>query len=94
MIHAWIDRILNINEIHGINFISKMEQINLQQNNFKVTIKHNFPVLRKELKYVGICLNCSNQYLYRKRMKNIACKKCCNLFFNGVWNKKCLIVFD
>jgi len=52
MIHAWIDRILNINEIHGINFISKMEQINLQQNNFKVTIKHNFPVLRKELKYV------------------------------------------
>ena len=30
MIHAWIDRILNINEIHGINFISKMEQINLQ----------------------------------------------------------------
>ena len=94
MIHAWIDRILNINEIHGINFISKMEQINLQQNNFKVTIKHNFPVLRKELKYVGVCLNCGNQYLYRKRMKNIACKKCCNLFFNGLWNKKCLIIFD
>ena len=94
MIHAWIDRILNINEIHGINFISKMEQINLQQNNFKVTIKHNFPVLRKELKYVRVCLNCGNQYLYRKRMKNIACKKCCNLFFNGLWNKKCLIIFD
>ena len=94
MIHAWIDRVLNINEIHGINFISKMEQINLQQNNFKVTIKHDLPVLRKELKYVGVCLNCGNQYLYRKRMKNIACKKCCNLFFNGLWNKKCLIVFD
>ena len=60
MIHAWIDRILNINEIHGINFTSKMEQINLQQNNFKVTIKHNFPVLRNELKYVGVCLNCGN----------------------------------
>ena len=94
MIHDWIDRILNINEIHGINFISKMEQINLQQNNFKVTIKHNFPVLRKELKYVRVCLNCGNQYLYRKRMKNIACKKCCNLFFNGLWNEKCLIIFD
>ena len=94
MIHAWIDRILNINEIHGINFISKMEQINLQQNNFKVTIKHNFPVLRRELKYVGVCLNCGDKYLYRKRMKNIACKKCCNRFYNGLWNKKCLIVFD
>ena len=94
MIHAWVDRILKINEIHGYNFISKMEQINLQQDDFKITIKHNFPVLRKELKYVGVCLNCGNQYLYRKRVKNIACKKCCNLFFNGLWNKKCLIVFD
>ena len=94
MIHAWIDRILNINEIHGVNFIKKMEQINLQQNNFQVTIKHNFPVLRRELKHVGVCLNCGNRYLYRKRMKNIACKKCCNLCFNGLWNKKCLIVFD
>ena len=94
MIHAWIDRILNINEIHGVNFIKKMEQINLQQNNFKVTIKHNFPVFRKELKHIGVCLNCGNQYLYRKRMKNIACKKCCNLFFSGLWNKKCLIIFD
>ena len=94
MIHAWIDRILNINEIHGVNFINKMEQINLQQNTFKVTIKHNFPVLRRELKYVGVCLNCGDKYLYRKRMKNIACKKCCNRFYNGLWNKKCLIVFD
>ena len=94
MIHAWVDRILNINEIHGVNFISKMEQINSQQKNFTVTIKHNFPVLRKELKYVGVCLNCGDKYLYRKRMKKIACKKCCNSFFNGLWNKKCLIVFD
>ena len=94
MIHAWVDRVLNKNEIHGFNFISKMEQINLQQDNFKITIKHDFPVLRKEFKYVGVCLNCGNQYLYRKRLKNIACKKCCNLFFNGLWNKKCLIVFD
>ncbi len=94
MIHAWVDRILNIHEIHGINFTSKMEQINLQQNDFKVTVKHNFPVLRKELKYVGFCKNCGNRYLYRKRMKNLACKKCCNLFYNGFWNKKCLIIFD
>ena len=28
MIHAWVDRILNINEIHGPNFLSKMEEIN------------------------------------------------------------------
>ena len=33
-------------------------------------------------------------FFYRKRIKNIACKKCCVNFFNGSWNKKCLILFD
>ena len=94
MIHAWVDRVLKINEIHGVNFTSKMENINRLQNNFTVTIKHDFPVVRKKIKYIGVCINCGSQYPYRKRMKNIACKKCCNLFYDGIWNKECLIVFD
>ena len=28
MIHAWIDKILKINEIHDINFLNKMNEIN------------------------------------------------------------------
>ena len=94
MIHAWVDRILKVNEIHGLNFLNKMNEINLKENNFQITVRHTFPVERKELKYVGKCLNCGEQYMYRKRIKNIACKKCCNLFFNGSWNKNCLILFD
>ena len=94
MIHAWIDRILKINEMHGVNFVNKMNQINAQQDSFKITIRHNFPVCRKELKYKGICRHCGLTYMYRRRMKNIACKSCCNLFFNGIWNEKCLIVFE
>ena len=94
MIHAWVDRILNINEIHGPNFLSKMNEINKAENNFQISIRHNFPVERKALKYTGKCLNCGEKYMYRKRIKNIACKKCCNLFFNGSWNKNCLILFD
>ena len=93
MIHAWIDRILKINEIHGINFVNKMNEINTQQDSFEITIRHNFPVLRNELKHQGICLNCGLTYIYRRRMKNIACKSCCNKYFNGIWNEKCLIVF-
>lgn len=94
MIHAWVDLILKVNEIHGTNFVNKMNEINRLQDDFIVSIKHNFPVLRKELKVRGICKYCGEIYLYRKRVKNIACKKCCNLYFNGVWNSKCLIVFD
>jgi len=94
MIHAWVDRILNINEIHGPNFLSKMKEINNQEDNFQISVRHNFPVQRNALKYIGKCLHCGEKYMYRKRVKNIACKKCCNLFFNGSWNKKCLILFD
>ena len=94
MIHAWVDRILNINEIHGPNFLSKMNEINKQEDDFQISVRHNFPVERNALKYIGECLNCGEKYMYRKRIKNIACKKCCNLFFNGTWNKKCLILFD
>ena len=94
MIHAWVDRILKINEIHGPNFLTKMNEIIKEESSFQISIRHNFPVERKALKYIGKCLNCGEKYIYRKRMKNIACKKCCNLFFNKTWNEKCLILFD
>ena len=48
----------------------------------------------RELKYIGNCQNCGEKFFYRKRIKNIARKKCCVNFFNGSWNKKCLILFD
>ena len=94
MIHAWVDRILKKNEIHGPNFLHKMNQINQKENNFQISVRHNFPVERRELKYIGTCKKCGEKYRYRKRIKNIACKKCCNLFFDGSWNKNCLILFD
>ena len=94
MIHAWIDRILKINEIHGPNFNRKMLEINSLQNNFKVQIKHDYPVIRNALKFKGKCIYCGQIFMYRKRVKNLACKKCCITFFNGAWNKNCLIKFE
>ncbi len=94
MIHAWIDRILKINEVHGLNFLKKMHQINTQQSSFQISVRHNFPVFKKEFKYQGICINCGSKFLYRKRVKNISCKTCCDLFFHGEWSKQCLIKFE
>ena len=94
MIHAWVDRILKINEIHGPNFNRKMLEINSLQNNFKVQIKHDYPVIRNALKFKGKCIYCGQIFMYRKRVKNLACKKCCINFFNGAWNKNCLIQFE
>ena len=94
MIHAWVDRILKKREIHGPYFLNKMMLINAKEKNFQISVRHSFPVQRRELKYVGTCQNCRKQFLYRKRIKNIACKKCCNTYFGGNWNKNCLILFD
>ena len=94
MIHAWVDRVLQIDEIHGPNFVRKMDEINSNQNIFKISIRHNYPVNRKSIKYKGKCSFCGAEFLYRKRVKNIACKKCCDLFFDGRWNKKCLLIFN
>ena len=94
MIHAWVDRILKKNEIHGPNFLEKMHEINSKEKNFQIAVRHSFPIERRELKYIGTCQHCGEKFFYRKRIKNIACKKCCVNFFNGSWNKKCLILFD
>jgi len=94
MIHAWVDRILKKNEIHGPNFLEKMNEINEKEKYFQISVRHSFPIERRELKYIGTCQNCGEKFFYRKRIKNIACKKCCVNFFNGSWNKKCLILFD
>ena len=94
MIHAWVDMILKKNEIHGPHFLGKMHQINAKETKFKISVRHSFPVERRELKYIGTCQNCGEKFFYRKRIKNIACKKCCIDFYNGLWNKNCLILFD
>ena len=94
MIHAWVDRVLKINEIHGPNFYRKMDEINSKQSNFKISIRHDFPVIRRKLKYKGTCSRCGKTFLYRKRVKNIACKQCCDEFFDGLWNINCLILFQ
>jgi len=94
MINAWVDRILKKNEIHGPNFLEKMNEINEKEKNFQISVRHSFPIERRELKYIGTCQNCGEKFFYRKRIKNIACKKCCVNFFNGSWNKNCLILFD
>jgi len=93
---VWVYAIKDIkkNEIHGPNFLEKMIEINEKEKNFQISVRHSFPIERRELKYIGTCQNCGEKFFYRKRIKNIACKKCCVNFFNGSWNKKCLILFD
>jgi len=94
MIHAWIDLVLQIEEAHGPNFRKRMEQINSSQTDFQVTVRHSFPVSKKIPKWVATCPSCKRSFCYRRMVKGAACRSCCNNFFGGQWDEKCLLHYQ
>ena len=94
MIHAWIDLILCIKEGHGFNFHQQMKIINASQDEFEITVRHNFPVPRSMPRWRAICPCCSMTYLYLRKVKGAACKKCCNQFHKGQWHVSCLLSYQ
>ncbi len=94
MIHAWIDLILKVEEVHGPNFMRRMVEINSSQSDFQVSVRHSFPVLKTIPKWVATCQTCKRSFRYRRMVKGAACRSCCNNFFGGKWNKNCLFIYQ
>ena len=94
MIHAWIDLILKVEEGHGPNFYQRMAEINASQADFQVTVRHSFPVSKKIPKWLAICPSCKKSFRYRRIVKGAACRSCCNNFFGGRWDEKCLLKYQ
>ena len=94
MIHAWIDLVLKVEEAHGANFHKRMSEINSSQTDFQVTVRHSFPISKKAPKWVASCPSCKRRFLYRRIVKGAACRRCCNKFFGGKWDEKCLLIYQ
>ena len=94
MIHAWIDLILKVEEGHGPNFYQRMAEINSSQTDFQVTIRHSFPISKKIPKWVATCPICKSSFRYRRIVKGAACRRCCEEFFGGQWDQKCLLIYQ
>ena len=94
MIHAWIDLVLKVEEAHGPNFHKRMTEINSSQTDFQVTVRHSFPISKKAPKWLATCPSCKRSFRYRRIVKGAACRSCCNNFFGGQWNEKCLLSFQ
>ena len=94
MIHAWIDLVLKVDEAHGPNFHKRMAEINSAQADFQVTVRHSFPTAKKVPKWVATCPSCEKNFRYRRMVKGAACRSCCNNFFGGRWNEKCLLQYQ
>jgi len=93
MIHAWIDLVLQVEESHGPRFHKKMHSINSLQDNFLLTVRHNFPVPKPAQKWWAICPSCSVKYPYQRRVDGAACRQCCNAYHQGKWHIDCLLEF-
>ena len=94
MIHAWIDLVLKVEEVHGPNFHELMDAINSSQADFQVTVRHSFPLSKKVPKWVAICPSCKRSFRYRRIVKGSACRRCCNNYFGGRWHEQCLLQYQ
>jgi len=94
MIHAWVDRVLEVREVHGPRFRARMEAINRAQNDFEVSLRHRFPVPRPANRWIARCPRCGLHASYQRRRRGLACRTCCERFHGGRWDASCLLVFE
>ena len=94
MLHAWIDLVLKVEEAHGPTFRMRMAEINSSQSDFQVTVRHSFPTPNTPPRWVAICPSCNRSFRYRRLVKGAACRSCCNNFYGGRWDTKCLLQYE
>jgi hypothetical protein len=96
MIHAWVDRVLGLREVHGPHFRSRMAAINAAQNAFVVSVRHRYPLpagADRGCRWIARCPRCGVSAPYRRRVRNLACRACCERHHGGLWDASCLLEF-
>jgi len=94
MIHAWVDRVVGVREVHGPHFRAQMAAINAAQSGFEVSVRHRYPVPPRSSRWLARCGRCGLQAPYQRRVKGLACKHCCDRFHGGRWHASCLLQFE
>ena len=61
MIHAWVDRVLVVPEVHGPRFRARMEQINRAQDAFQVSLRHRYPLPVAASRWMARCPCCDSR---------------------------------
>jgi hypothetical protein len=99
MIHAWIDRVLQVREVHGPRFRARMAAINAAQSEFVVSLRHRYPLPAGAAgsaaapRWLARCPRCGLATPYRRRVQGLACRPCCRAFHGGRWDASCLLEF-
>lgn len=94
MIHAWIHRVLQLEEVHGPQFRARMQAINAAQSDFSVSVRHRFPLPVAPARWQARCPRCGLTAPYRRRQPGVACRVCCERLHGGHWHASCQLVFE
>jgi hypothetical protein len=94
MIHAWVDRVLGVQEVHGPHFRARMERINRSQDAFQVSLRHRYPLPLNASRWIAHCPRCGHRVPYQRRRQGLACRLCCERLHGGRWDASCLLVFE
>jgi predicted SprT family Zn-dependent metalloprotease len=94
MIHAWVDRVLERQEVHGPHFRSRMVRINAAQREFEVSLRHRYPLPLAAARWIARCPCCGVSAPYRRRVRGVACRLCCDRLHGGRWDASCQLVFE
>jgi hypothetical protein len=94
MIHAWIDRVLQVREVHGPLFRARMARINQAQQEFEVSLRHRYPLPLAGSRWIARCPRCGITAPYRRRVRGLACRFCCDRLHGGRWSADCQLVFE
>jgi hypothetical protein len=99
MIHAWTHRVLQVGEVHGPHFRARMAAINAAQGEFVVSVRHRYPLPGETAggapapRWLARCPRCGVAAPYRRRVKGLACRACCERHHGGAWHVSCLLEF-
>ncbi|MBE9154327.1 MULTISPECIES: SprT family zinc-dependent metalloprotease [unclassified Cyanobium] len=98
MIHAWVDRVLQVREVHGPHFRARMAAINAAQQGFEVSLRHRYPLpgggTSTASRWIARCPRCGLTAPYRRRVRGLACRVCCERHHGGRWHASCLLDFS
>ncbi|MCP9850411.1 SprT family zinc-dependent metalloprotease [Cyanobium sp. Morenito 9A2] len=94
MIHAWVDRVLQVPEVHGPCFRARMAAINGAQGTFQVSLRHRYPLPISAARWRARCPSCGVSAPYRRRREGLACRFCCDRLHGGRWHESCLLIFE
>lgn len=94
MIHAWVDRVLGVREVHGPHFRARMAAINAAQEEFRLSVRHRFPLPARPARWIARCPSCDLTAPYRRRVRGVACRLCCERFCGGHWDPRYQLLFE